>query len=696
MTLQEKQKIKISKISYDFEYWQDYDYSILSMIAAKQTLGRGRRLLYNDCFIMLDTETSKKEAGVISGHNHIVAFTISVRSCSHNICTLYGHTPWECIDCIDEITKAMPGTTTYIYVHNLSYDWTFLYKFMIARWGYPERQLNVKSLYPLIIEFDNPHIIFKDSYLLAQRSLDRWAKDLDVEHKKVVGSWDYDKIRNQSDDFTDEELHYIENDTLAGVECLDAMRESLNKRVYSMPYTATGINREILRTVGRKHRAHERFLQMAPRWDQLQKLERCFHGGYTHANRHYLNKTITGEIKCYDFASSYPYIMLTGLFPMNKFVSIRNCELSEILDTSDKYAFMFKLIMVKPRLKSDKISMPSLQMSKCVRSIDAVIDNGRILAAGYIEIYVTEIDAAIIQQQYDFDKHLCTEVEYSKKDYLPKWFRDYIYQCFVEKTELKGGDPVLYSLAKSKVNSLYGLTCQHPVRPKIKQDYHTGLYSEEEGQNLQEQYEKYLKRFTSILPYQWGVWVTSYAMYNLFTLGKCCKEWIYSDTDSVYGKGWDLQKVENYNNGCRESLKKAGYDAVKHNGRDYWLGVAEHDPEGDTYTEFRTVGAKRYCGRNKADGKLHITVAGVPKKGAKALNDDINNFKSYMIFPGSVTGKKTHFYYHTDEIYIDEKGNITGDSVDLQPCDYLLQSESDIDWERILYEEITMQNYEIL
>ena len=186
MTLQEKQKSKISTISYTFEHWEYYDYTILSMIAAKKTPGRGRKLLYNDCFIMLDTETSKKESGTVPGHNHVVAFTISIRSCSHNICTLYGHTPKECIDCIDEIVKAMNGTTTIIYLHNLSYDWTFLYKFMIERWGYPERQLNVKSLYPLIIEFKDPHIILKDSYLLAQRSLERWAKDLNVEHKKPV------------------------------------------------------------------------------------------------------------------------------------------------------------------------------------------------------------------------------------------------------------------------------------------------------------------------------------------------------------------------------------------------------------------------------------------------------------------------------------------------------------------------------
>ena len=87
------------------------------------------------------------------------------------------------------------------------------------------------------------------------------------------------------------------------------------------------------------------------------------------------------------------------------------------------------------------------------------------------------------------------------------------------------------------------------------------------------------------------------------------------------------------------------------------------------------MGAKRYCGRCKADGKLHLTVAGVPKKeGVKCLNDDIRNFKKGFIFDGEITGKKTHTYRIVDDIYIDDKGNETGDSIDLSPCDYELDS----------------------
>ena len=173
--------------------------------------------------------------------------------------------------------------------------------------------------------------------------------------------------------------------------------------------------------------------------------------------------------------------------------------------------------------------------------------------------------------------------------------------------------------------------------------------------------------------------MTSYAMYNLFKLGLCCDEWIYSDTDSCYGIGWNENKVKAYNEKCIKKLRDNGYGGVYHNGKMYYLGVAELDGE---YSEFKTLGAKKYCCRDKETGKLKITIAGVPKSGVKCLNDDIKNFKHDFIFDGNTTEKLTHFYNSVDSIYTDEKGNIIGDSVDLCPCDYKLQETilEEVNW----------------
>ena len=106
------------------------------------------------------------------------------------------------------------------------------------------------------------------------------------------------------------------------------------------------------------------------------------------------------------------------------------------------------------------------------------------------------------------------------------------------------------------------------------------------------------------------------------------------------------------------------------------------------------MGAKRYAGRNKEDGEIHITVAGVPKKpGAKCLRNSLKRFEPGFVFKGSITGKKTHTYI-TEDCYIDANGNECGNSVDLTECDYKLGSTTVYEWEDILYDEINIAIFE--
>lgn len=690
----------VYETGYSFIYYKDFDFKLLDNISYKYRAGRskGETESYNDIVLMGDTETSKKVSDKVD-HNHVVAWTISGRAYRQNVFTVYGHRPDSMCKFINNFHSRLKGDFTIIYFHNLPYDWVFLRRFLMEQFGTPDKQLNVKPHYPIYIKFANG-LILKDSLILSQRSLEKWAVDLNVEHQKATGKWDYEKIRNQNEKFSNNELEYIEHDTLAGVECIDKLRVALNKHIYSMPYTATGIPREETRKRGSKNRARDRFKKMVGDYDLQLKLEYAFHGGYCHGNRHYINRTIkkdeAGVIQCFDFASSYPYCMIAEKFPIEKFHRYGAATVEDVIEFSDTYACLFKLIMKKPRLKNDFYSMPALQFSKCVKSVNAVLDNGRILCAGYIEIYITEQDLLVIVDQYDYELAACIDVELSRKDYLPQWFRDYVFECFHDKTQLKGGDPVLYSLAKAKLNSLYGMCVQKPVKDEIIEDYATGLNSYA-GNNPQEDYDKYIEKRNSILPYQWGVWVTAYAFRHLFLLGECISKtgiWLYSDTDSCYAVGWDHEKVNAYNEECKRKIKQSGYDCVTFNDREYWLGVAESDGDKDLYTEFRIQGAKRYCGRCVEDGKLHITVAGVPKKkGALCLNDDIENFDTGFVFSGSITGKKTHTYFFND-VYVDENGNITGDSIDLSQCDYLLDSVAIPDWESIFSEEIEVQDYE--
>lgn len=660
------------KHEYVCTYFRDFDYGILNKVMYIRKPGQHEQEI-SDCIMMLDTETSKSVSGEVC-ENYVVAWSLSIRAFHVNICTLYGNKPSECIECLNMVMDHLSGNQYYIYVYNLSYDWVFLRKFLIREYDIPCRQLNTKSHYPIYIQFENG-LILRDALCLAQRKLEKWAIDMNVEHQKAVGFWDYDLIRDQDHVFTDDEIHYIENDTLAGVECLDVLMQSVNKRIYSMPWTATGIPRDEVKKRGKANRGNLRFKKQCLDYQQQKIMQKVFHGGYTHGNRLFYNDTAYGIIKCYDFASSYPYVMLSEKFPSEKFTALPNCSISDILNDPDN-AYFFKLIMINASLKDDLFPMPVLQFSKCEKVINPDIDNGRILSCDYAEIWLTETDLEVIAQQYNMERHICVNVYAAYKAYLPRWYTDYIYELFTQKTVLKGADPVLYGVSKGKLNSLYGMTVQRPVPYTLVEDYITGEYETKE-MDPEEEYEKYMKRTGNVLNYQIGVWVTAYAMRNLFLLGSCCHDatengkglWLYSDTDSCYGIGWDMDKLNEYNEICKKKLLENNYGPVLHNSREYWLGVAEHD---GTYTEFKQIHAKCYCGRSADDGKLHITVAGVPKAGAAVLDDDIKNFRPGVVFPGTVTGKKTYTYFFNDKIKIDKRGNEIGDSIDLSPCDYLL------------------------
>ena len=703
---------QIQALDYVYCHYKKINYNILKYIWNLRSSGMGDCRTMNDVIIMADTETSKKRADIFhperkknrweTHESHVVCWTISIRAYHHNICTLYGRKPSKLIETLIRIHDHMNGEKTTIFFHNLSYDHTFTRKFAYNMLGLPVHQLNVKSQYPIYIEYSNG-LIIRDSLILAQRNLDKWAKDLGAEHLKAVGKWDYDKIRNQSDPLDADELEYIEHDTLAGVECIDKTMEALGKNITSLPMTATGIPREQTRKRGRR-KAHEFFQKIALTLKQYKKFIQIFHGGYTHGNRHYIDTLITPKVlklpdddfvKCRDFASSYPYIMCAFKFPMEKFTQMPNCDWKFIVDNKEDYAFAFKFIATNITLKSDAEPMPALQFSKCIKTINAITDNGRILAANYVELYLSEWDLAVLMDQYEIKgKHICCEVEMAAKDYLPRWFTDYVFEAFTDKTNLKGGDKVLYSIAKALVNSLYGMIAMKSLRPDIIEDYLTGEFITRESEHEEEDYTKYLNKMTSILPYQWGVWVTSAAFYNVHQLAKCCRLPLYMDTDSCYGIDWDMEKVEAYNQHCKDMLTANNYGPVIRDGKEYWLGVAEHNGDEDTYTEFKYMGAKRYCGRCKADGQLHTTVAGVPKIGAECLEDNIDNFHPGFIFDGRRTGNKTHVYFIKDDIYIDENGNETGDSISLIPCDYELDSVNVVNWEELFNEEINIQIYE--
>ena len=706
INLQEINRANYLKDNWHYKryFFKDFNYNILQNAIVRKFNSWGNET-YNDLTMMIDTETSKKRKDVyiertikrVNGktevvkeyqpfNNHVVVWTLSIRLFELDICTLYGRKPSELIECIKLIQNVLKGKYTLFYLHNLTYDYTYLRKFLFKEFGYPVEQLNVKSHYPIQIKFENG-LILKDSLILAQRKLEKWAEDLDAPAKKKTGKWDYDKLRNQNTPLTEDELTYAEYDTLSGTQCIDILKNQLGKKLGNMPYTATGILRDELKKLASENKAKILFNKIVPDFETYMFLVDMFHGGYVHGNKEYLESNLLKDVQGYDFASSYIFCLLCCKYPITKFIELKKkIDFDYIERNSEDHAFMFRIRLANVRLKDPNFPMPVLQFSKC-KTINDVTDNGRIIAAQFLEAKTNEIDLKLIRKYYDFDEKYSViwDVKTAKKGYLPDWFRNHLYKLFIDKTRLKGMG-ILYGIQKGKLNAGFGLSVQRMDKMMfieifediietnekgIEVEYHDGMYKLDNSIPPEEVYLKNIKKRSVFLPYQWGVWTTSYALEHLFELGSCCKLWLYSDTDSVYGMGWNKKLVKKLNYKYRKMNEKAGFKAVNHKGKDYWLGVAETSL-GDKYSEFKYMGAKRYCGRSKEDNKLHITVAGVPKSAADQLNDDIKNFKLNFVFDGTKSGKKTHNYLFVDDIYIDEYGNETADSVDLSPCDYKL------------------------
>ena len=164
----------------------------------------------------------------------------------------------------------------------------------------------------------------------------------------------------------------------------------------------------------------------------------------------------------------------------------------------------------------------------------------------------------------------------------------------------------------------------------------------------------------AFLSFSYGVWVTAHARANLLKrVIDLDKYVIYCDTDSIkLYQGYDKSILENYNKTVENRInyvsKKLGIDIKRFAPSDkkgimHMLGLFELETEKGnkyTYDEFITQGAKKYA--YKSDNDVHITVAGVPKKGSKALND-LNDFKDGFIFKYEDTEKNLLVYCDNQE-----------------------------------------------
>ena len=587
-----------------------------------------------------------------------------------------------------------------IYIHNYSFEFAWLLN--IIQFGEPEDVVFARDPHKPMKTFTSLYNIeFRCSYFLTQKSLAKWGESLGFPKSKDL---DYNVIRTPLTPLKPEEQYYCKRDVEIMYEGLKKYREKY-KHIAKIPLTLTGEVRRELRKVFKDKKTAKFYdvcKSLLPQdLPQYKFILDAFLGGLVRRNPAYSDITIRARMLLKDINSSYPWAMISEQYPLTPFVETTDMKMMK----NPKYTY---IVEFTARNVETKIPFCFLSSAKIKDPHNVKTMNGSIATAKSFRTILTKPDFEIFKQCYKADIEINT-LKISKLGYLPDNFRRYLITCYKNKTELKGHDPILYALAKVVINSCYGIMVQKILTDAIKYDF----YRDDEWYKIpltEENFNEALydathndtgKEKKMYIASQIGVFVTAYARANLMkAVLKIPDDVVYTDTDSVkaiYSPEAEQMFVEYNNNVLAQHkviAKQLGIDPSElspigddeeHPGckKVYPIGFMDDDGS-DKIAAFRTLGAKKYCYELK-NGKLKITVAGVPKGGACCL-DSIEDFHSGTVFSAKTMHEhdekvKMIPYYITNQqpvTFPDGYTSTETHSICLVPTDYILAGSDDM------------------
>lgn len=549
--------------------------------------------------------------------------------------------------------------TIAIYVHNLSYEYCFAAGILPFTSGFVIGNNKVARL-------DMPGVEFRCSYCYTNKSLQQWTEGR-VRHAKTKGDLDFTVYREPGAPMTPMERQYRYNDVAGLVEALYKEYQTYHETITSAVMTSTGhVRREINRAAD--YELNEVKWNCEQDLKMAKKLHRMFRGGDTHGNRSMLGMIhlgVTGR----DKKSSYPSALLLKKFPVSSFIPIKNLSPESWHRWSWAANYRsFALVNIQGLAIKPNAPDPYIARAKIEKVSGSQCDNGRILYADAVLLYVTDLDWRIIEDAYTFESVQVLEAYAARADYLPKAFTQLVREFFrqkevlgaaVKKLEAAGkyedADRTEEERAKFKglVNSFFGCLAEwlHLDEVRFDADKLDFVPVEHDDMSAYEE-ETWKRRNKSRLPYQWGVWCTAWSRYEYYKGVKAVcgnyaapGQWIYGDTDSCkYISSPEIeQRFDELNANIKAECEAAPVPGfVDVDGRRIYLGLWE--VEG-VYNRFVTWGAKKYAYEDKRG--LHITVAGLGKKtGAAYLAEHggLEAFDRGFTWPEGASGRTRAVY----------------------------------------------------
>lgn len=544
--------------------------------------------------------------------------------------TVFGRTWEDFLTFLNKTKEVLQDKHLLIYVHNLSYEFSFLkgiYPFAVEEVFAVQRRKVLKCT--MMENFE-----FRCSYLQSNLNLKEFTRKFNVKHMKLT-DYDYQIPRYWFTSLTVEEMKYCQNDVLGLVEAIRAEMKRDGDTVYTIPLTSTGyVRRDVKKCL--KGKLHHQFMsEMFPDVDLYFALREAFRGGDTHGNRFYCD-TILEDVHSADRSSSYPDVLCNCDFPMTPFVKLLTVPTVEDVDRmifERGRCVLMRVYFRNVTLKDRQWGLPYFSKDKTRRQQSGTIYfNGRILSSQGFEATITDVDYRIIRNEYNFTMEII-DIWKCRYKPLPEPLKAVIIDYYKRKTELKGvtgEDAIFYDKAKNSLNSVYGMMATDPMRIPIEYHLEDGDFHYSTDVDLEEILNKAQKK--AFIAYQWGVWCTALARYRLHEGVALAhsehSDFVYADTDSVKYTG--VISWEAYNEARKADSIKNGAFATDRKGITHYMGVFEQEAD---YQQFKTLGAKKYA--YIQHGKLGVTISGVNKKlGAKELSKKggLESLKEGFIF----------------------------------------------------------------
>ena len=529
-----------------------------------------------------------------------------------------------------------------VFDHNLKFDFGFFCREVPV-----DGKLIAKSRHEVLLCTVFDCFEFHDSYNYSEKSLD--AMGLELGLPKIQG-FDYSKLRHAQTELDPDELRYISRDCEILLRYFAREAEHYGN-VGKIPLTATQRVKRVLSERMAANDSKSKYMYAKIRKRQLdtskpgdnlilKMLRMAFFGGFNYCTTMYKNQ-LHANVDDYDADSHYIAQILLHRFPIDNFKPIeppRTWEqLKELLNGKGIYQDKAMLITFQCESISARLDdvgfLPIytknyIGMDLCDRRS---MVSKKMHTMGHFETTLTDIDFRLMFKYYNVGKITVKSVFASRYGALPDYVRDTCTELYQKKSSAKAElreikktrrptaeEQAAYDLIKSFLNRIYGIFVQDPVRTNYYFDGTRVAIDKENRITTKD------TRFAPVL-YQWGVWVSAWARYELLSLfwaltvyrsedGKLHynHKVLYCDTDSLKGKDLDTSIIARYNANVKS--KVLDYCTRRRIPFETLDGLGEFKREH--YDYFKTIGQKQYAFIDEnGNFAYHISGLAQPKQG---------------------------------------------------------------------------------